>query len=303
MSAWMNALGAMMQTGGALGMKRAGELQDAETKRLADEAKEARDRLKKQDEAPSHFVTKRTGPGGATIEETNEQRWNPETQSYESRVISSYDLPERQKRAETELELGQRDPEALKALMEIKRGPQKVSGSNAAKEEKDPKISSLSDSEIKAMFGVADAEGDIEIDQDAYRSFLADKALKAKTDPRYNDAKFAAQEWQGKLGFNPNERPPGTFEADEPYMKLPNEKNSAGSEQKSPKPGTPEFGAKLEQLSTPETAPAAPANAGTKPAQPSSAPPQVGEVRAGDDGEFKFLGGDYKDPKNWKKIR
>lgn len=255
MSAWINALGAMLQTGGEIGLKRQEDERDAEIKRLADLAKEDRARLRQLQGPATRYQTKRNGPGGEMIEEVNEESYNPETEARESKVISSYTAPPKEKRAETDQEAFDRDPVAYAARKAAGRAPAKPSSPKVAK---DPKLSSLSTTDVQAMFGVTDAEGNVTVDQDAYRRFLADKAIKAKTDPRYNDAKFAAQEYQAKLGFDPNERPPGTFEADESYMKLPNEKTH-------PKPGTPEFGAKLEQLSTPEKAPAAPAAPGTKP--------------------------------------
>lgn len=275
MSAWTNALGAMLQTGGAIGLKRQEEARDAEIKRLADVAKEARDRVKKQDEAPSHFVTKRTGPGGATIEETNEQRWNPETQSYESRVISSYDIPAKEKRAETDIEFMQRDPEGYAKMHELERGPAKPS---TPKEPKDTSAADAKDLNKAVDSAMNSFRG---MDQEERAAELSSYGI----DPAAGDARAKYENViRSELTRRFSGQPAG--EAQPALMKVPDEKKYAGfgqeNLQKMAKPGTPEFGAKLEQMSTPEKAPAAPAAPGTKPAP---APYPDGTKLTGPDGK------------------
>lgn len=263
MSAWINALGAMLQTGGAIGMKRQQDAQDEETKRLADAAKEAREKAKKKDEAPSHFKTTRTGPDGATIEEVNRQGWNSETESYESSVVSSYVRPAEEKRAETDQEAFDRDPVAYAARRAAGRAPPKPSVA------KEPKDTSAADAKslnkdivdaMKALKGMDKEERAAE-----YSSY--------GIDPAAGDARAKYENTiRADLSRIYSSQPAG--EALPALMKTPDEKKYPSFEQnnlqKIPKPGTPEFGAKLDQLSTPETAPAAPANAGTKPAPGSS---------------------------------
>jgi hypothetical protein len=259
MSAWINALGAMLQTGGAIGMKRQQDAQDEETRRLADAAKEARDKAKKKDEAPSHFNTKRTGPGGATIEEVNEQRWNPETESYESKVISAYDLPAKEKRAETAIEYAQRDPAGYAKMHELERGPAKPS---TPKEPKDTSAADAKDLNKSVDSAMNTLRG---MDAEERAAELSSYGI----DPAAGDARAKYENViRSELTRRFSGQPAG--EAQPAYMKLPDEKKYAGFDQenlqKNLKPGSNEFAAAMAELSTPEKAPAAPAAPGTKPA-------------------------------------
>ena len=89
-------------------------------------------------------------------------------------------------------------------------------------------------------------------DDDKYRNFVAFQTRNAQKDPKYRDANFAVQQWANQVGFDPNEKPPGTFTMDEvesapmPDSAKPKKADAPGSSQANPIPvSSPEDVARL----------------------------------------------------------
>jgi hypothetical protein len=112
------------------------------------------------------------------------------------------------------------DP-ATGEFREIGRGPKfkpGTGGGSSGKPEKAPKATALTASQADSLFGEVGEDGAVGIDPNKARQFAAYQARNAQRDPRYRDATFAAQQWANQVGFDPNEKLPGTIDADTPIM-------------------------------------------------------------------------------------
>lgn len=99
---------------------------------------------------------------------------------------------------------------------EVGRGPKfRASGGGSPVAEKSPNATSLTSAEIEAMFGQQMNDGSTSVNPESYRQFLSYQARNADRDPRFRNARFAAQQWANQLGFDPNEKPAGSFTLDD----------------------------------------------------------------------------------------
>lgn len=226
---------------------------DQELAKLTQQLKEETARFEASLKPAQYQTIEDTGEDGKTVKRTIRSSYDPETQGFVETEVGSAIVPPKQERAESDAEFFARDPKAFAEYNASKRRPL-VGGSTKPPE--DPKTTSLPQADVAANFGVTNEYGEVTIDNDAYKAFMADKALKAKSDPRYNDAQYALQNWQGKLGYDPNETPPGAIDVNKALMGSLDEEDSArpaGPSAAPPSPAAPPaVGKKPEKAPYPE---------------------------------------------------
>lgn len=271
MSGWMGALGAMMQAGGGIYLKQGLEdkadekklAREKELQKIADESAKDRALAAKEIEAPSIQNIRRQGEDGNYINETIEQKWNKALNDgaggYERKVISSYNEDKPLMRAESDNEMFARDPEGYKAKQQADAVSSRRGGGGGGRVGRDPAIAAAKSLNDRVIKSVAEFDKLEPADRDAKLGFYGIDPAASDARAKYENAKRA------ELTRQSSGQPAGESDA---LMKLPeasDEKKYPGFEQKNLKPGSNQFAAAMAELSTPETAPAAPAAPGTKP--------------------------------------
>ncbi len=206
----------------------------AEAARIAEER---RAKYRATYAAPQYQTIKDTGPDGQMRERTIRSSYDPETQGFVETEVGSAILPQKDGRTAFEVEAAyaEANPEKYAAMKAAGRAPRGGSGG----EDKPPKASSLTSSEIEALFGTTLADGSVGIDQNSYRQFLAFQARNAGRDANFRDAKFAAQQWANQVGFDPSENVAGTFTLMESANGPVETLTAPGAERASPRQAAP----------------------------------------------------------------
>lgn len=197
---------------------------DQELAKLQQQVKQA-DAEFQQGLKPAEYQTFEVqGEDGKTYKRTVKSSYDKDKGRVEETVGESVVEP-KEKRAETAIEMYQRDPEAYADMQARARRP--LMGSRDESPEKAPKASTLTSAEMDAMFGTVDRNGVTTVDPKAYRQFLGYQARNSANDPKFRDAKYAAQQWANQVGVDPEEELPGAFRVDTPSMESASEKPSA----------------------------------------------------------------------------
>lgn len=238
-NSWANALGAGLSTFGSIKMgmdeqKRREEERarlEAERAELAKEEKaaaETRERFRAARQLPRVSTIEKMGPDGKVMKVSMQSRYDPDSDSVVTEELGSVPLlsaKERNAQVETFYDEATGQPYKAERAEDgsWKRigGMQAKRGSGGARAENPPKATSLTAPQIEGLFSTTNELGESSMDAGKYRDFLAFQARNAQKDPKYRDANFAVQQWANQVGFDPNEKPAGTFtldEADAPLM-------------------------------------------------------------------------------------
>lgn len=180
--------------------------------------------------APQYQTFEDTDDQGRTIKRTIRSSYDADKGLLEEELGSAVVQPKDERSAiEHEYALYQKDPSGYAAMQQAKKAR---SGGGGSSDAKPVKPTGLSEGQIDTLFSVQLPDGSVGMDTDAYKQFLAFKARNAQNDERFNNAEFAVQQWANQVGFDPNEKPAGTFTLDEANAPL------MGSAKPDAKPGS-----------------------------------------------------------------
>lgn len=182
---------------------------------LQQKVMEANERFKASLKAPEYQTVEDTDDQGRTTKRTIRSSYDPKVQGFTETEVGTAILPEKDGRTAFEVEAAyaEANPEKYAAMKAAGRKPS--GGGNGGSAEKLPKATSLTEAQIDALFSTTNELGEAVRDTDQYRNFVAFQTRNAQKDPKYRDANFAVQQWANQVGFDPNEKPAGTFTLDE----------------------------------------------------------------------------------------
>ncbi len=157
---------------------------------------------------------------GKTVKRTIRSSYDPETGGFVEEEVGSSQPemkpPQTRTVRDGSDEVTQEFDASTGGWREVGRGPKfRASGGGSPVAEKSPNATSLTSAEIEAMFGQQMDDGSTSVNPESYRQFLSYQARNADRDPRFRNARFAAQQWANQLGFDPNEKPAGSFTIEE----------------------------------------------------------------------------------------
>jgi hypothetical protein len=222
-NSWASALGAGLSAFGGIKMDMDQQAKrDAERAELAkyeQAAAERRERYRAARQLPQISTIERTGPDGQAMKVSIKSSYDPELDQVVTEEMGSVPLlAAKERNAQVETFYDEATGMPYKAERAEDGSWKRVGGMQAprnkggvGKVEKDPKATSLTSSEIEALFSQTDENGESRTDTKAYKQFLAFQTRNAKNDPRFRDAKFAVQQWANQVGFDPDEKVAGTF--------------------------------------------------------------------------------------------
>lgn len=229
-NSWAAALGAGLSAYGGIKMKMDDdkEREAAAIAKYEAAAEARRDEFRRTHSLPTINSYKTTGADGQPMERTISSTYDPTSDSFVTEEIGSVPLlspKERNAQVETFYDEATGQPYKAERAEDgsWKRigGMQAKRGSGGARAENPPKATSLTAPQIEGLFSTTNELGESSTDTGKYRDFLAFQARNAQKDPKFRDANFAVQQWANQVGFDPNEKPAGTFtldEADAPLM-------------------------------------------------------------------------------------
>lgn len=249
-NSWANALGAGLSAFGSIKMgmdeQKRKEEERAELAKLEKAAAETRERYRAARQLPQVSTIEKMGPDGKVMKVSMQSRYDPDSDSVVTEELGSVPLlsaKERNAQVETFYDEATGQPYKAERAEDgsWKRigGMQAKRGSGGARAENPPKATSLTEAQIESLFSKTNELGEAVRDTDQYRNFVAFQTRNAQKDPKYRDANFAVQQWANQVGFDPNEKPAGTFtldEADAPLMGSAKPDAKPGSSQSNPIP-------------------------------------------------------------------
>ena len=253
-NSWASALGAGLSAFGGIKMKMDDD-KEREAAKIAQyeaAAKARRDEFRRTHSLPTINSYKTTGADGQPMERTISSTYDPTSDSFVTEEIGSVHLlSPKERNAQVETFYDETTGMPYKAERADDGSWKRIGGvqsrravSGGGDSEKPTKATSLTEAQIDALFSTTNDIGESMRDDDKYRNFVAFQTRNAQKDPKYRDANFAVQQWANQVGFDPNEKPPGTFTMDEvesapmPDSAKPKKADAPGSSQANPIPAT-----------------------------------------------------------------
>ena len=255
-NSWASALGAGLSAFGGIKMGMDQQAQKdkerAELAKLEQAAAERRERFRAARQLPEISTVEKMGPDGQAMKVSIKSSYNPDSDSVVTEELGSVPLlSAKERNAQVETFYDETTGMPYKAERADDGSWKRIGGvqsrrtvSGGGDSEKPTKATSLTEAQIDALFSTTNDIGESMRDDDKYRNFVAFQTRNAQKDPKYRDANFAVQQWANQVGFDPNEKPPGTFTMDEvesapmPDSAKPKKADAPGSSQANPIPAT-----------------------------------------------------------------